>query len=186
MQGFTAFKLWIGMTQHFTTKKFNIFKNRGHVKGKFETYLARRDYDVFERLASKFTPREFVLYLASNFMYGHEQMIWDSRTGIANYNQFLANQEQIGHILIKDIKTIEEANIKLTDGISIIRMLTRNDISFESVVLINQYKNITDQLRTIPPGKILEPLLLRIDKSQRFITIPTGVDTLLKNKLNLD
>lgn len=186
MQGYTAFKLWIAMKQHFTTKNFNVFENRGKVKCKFETYLARNDYQIIEHLADRFTTREFVLYLASNFMYGFTDMMWEKSTGIANYNQFISRQEQIGHIVDKDIKTLEDANVKLTDGLQIVRFLTRNEITFETVVLLNQYKNITDKIRELPPGKILEPLLMRIDKSQRFIIVPPGVDKLLKNKLNID
>ena len=186
MQGFTAFKLWTAMKLHFTTKNFNVFENRGRIKGKFETYLARNDYKIIEHIASKFTTREFVLYLASNFLYGYTEMMWEDSAGIANYNQFIGRQEQIGHIVERDIKFLEEANIKLTDGISIVRYLTKNEIAIESVVLINQYKNITNKIRELPPGKILEPLLLRIDKAQKFIIIPAGVDKLLKTKLHLN
>lgn len=185
MNGFTAFKLWVAMREHFTTKSFDIFTNRGKMKGKFETYLARPDAQVIEQVAIRFTPREFVLYLAANFIYGNQGMLWDDSIGIANYNLFIARKQQLSHVVENDIQSLYNLGIELTDGANVIRTLTRDQITFETVSLINQYHNITDQLRQLPIGEIVEPLLLRIDKSKGFIKPNVGVDKLIKTKLKI-
>lgn len=184
MNGYTGFKYWVAIRQHFTTKSFDAFKYKGHIKCKLETYIARRDSDVIERTCSKFTPRELVLYLASNFMYGNESMMWDTSVAIANYNLFLSRKQQLDKVVDNDLKSLDNLHIEITDGISIIRVLTRNQITFETVSLINQYYNLTNQLRQLPMGEIVEPLLLRIDKSKGFVKPTAGVDKLIKQKLD--
>lgn len=185
MVGYDGFRMWIAMTQHFTTKSFDVFKNRGRIKCKYETYLARNDYKMFELIASKFQPNEFVLFLASNLMYGNDQMIYQYGSAVANYNLFLQRRHLIGHVVDNDLKTLYNLNIGYDDAVSIIRQLTKDQITFETVALINQYRNLTNQIRALPISSVLDPLLLRIDKSKGFIKIPAGVDELLKDKLNL-
>ena len=184
MNGYTGFKYWICMKQHFTTKSFNVFKYKGHVKCKLETFIARSDSEVIERTCSKFTPREFVLYLAANFIYGNENMMWDTSVAVANYNLFLARKQQLQQVVDNDLKSLDNLHIPITDGISIIRILTKNQITIETVSIINQYYNLTNQLQQLPLGEIVEPLLLRIDKSKGFIKPTAGVDNLIKQKLN--
>ena len=176
MLGFDAFKLWVAMKQHFTTKNFDIFQNKGRMKGKYETFLARSDGPVIEYVASKFEIRDFVYYLASNFIYGNEQCIWEFGQGAANYNLFIARKKVLGNVVANDFKSLDNMNIAYNDGIGVIRALTRNQITIETASVINQVINLTDQLRPLPVGKMVEPLLMRIDKSKGFIKVPSGVE----------
>lgn len=184
MDGFTAFKLWVAMKQHFTSKKFDVVKNRGKMRCKFQTYLARSDYDSFERIACKFeSAREYIVYLASNMMYGNDSMIWDYATGIANFNQYLNRREHFKELLATDLKTLAKMGINLDDGVAIVRTMVQNQISFESVVVLNKFVKITSMFDELPQKVMLEPLLMRIDKSISFIRIPLDVEQYLKNKL---
>ena len=74
-------------------------------------------------------------------------------------------------------------NIDFGDGITIVRALTRNQISFETVVVLNKYGKLTEQFKGLPQEIILDPLLIRIDKSINFIKIPLDVETYILNKL---
>ena len=176
MNGFDGFKLWVAMRQHFTTKNFDIFKNKGRMKGKFETYLARTDYPMIEYVTSRFELRDFVYYLAGNFIYGNDACIWDYGQGAANYNLFIARKKILGNVVANDFKSLDNINIAYNDGVGVVRALTRNQITIETVSVINQVVNLTEQLRPLPIGKMVEPLLMRIDKSKGFIKVPSGVE----------
>ena len=184
MDGFTAFKLWVAMKQHFSSKSFDIISNRGKIKCKFETYVARKDYDSFERIAMKFeTMREYTVYLASNMMYGNDSMIWDYPTGVANYNQYLNRRRNFKQLLATDLKTLANIGIDIDDGVTLVRLMIQNQISFETVVVLNKLVKITSMFDELPQKVMLEPLLMRIDKSASFITIPLDVEQYLKDKL---
>lgn len=184
MDGFTAFRLWIAMHQHFTKRSFDILKNRGKVKCKFETYLSRKDYESFERIAKKFeTPREFVVYLTSNMMYGNTEMIWNYPSGIANYNQYLTRKNNFKQLIATDLKTLANIGIDLDDGVAIVRAMVQNQISFECVVILNKLVEITSMFDNLPQKVMLEPLLIRIEKSGSFVKIPSDVEKYIKDKL---
>lgn len=183
MDGFTAFKYWVAMKQHFTVKSFDVFKNQGRIKGSFEKYLARSDYNCFERIAEKFKPNEYIFYLAANMMYGNDSAVWDYGGGVANYNQFLKRRELARELYAIDIKTLQINNVKMDDGVTIIRMLTKNQVSFETVVLLNKYTNLVSAFDQLPQKIILEPLLIRIEKSIGFISIPKDVEQYILNYL---
>lgn len=185
MDGFQGFKFWVALRKHFTEKNFDAFQNKGRMKGSFETYLKRSDYPAIEYVASRFEPREFVLYLASNFIYGNQNAVWDYGQGVANYNLFIGRRKQIGRVIVNDLQTLKNYNIKLNDGVSIIRLLTKSMITIETVITINHVYNLTNQLRRTPAGNMLEPLLIRIDKSFGFIKTPeqilNKIKTILEN-----
>ena len=184
MDGFTAFRLWVAMKQHFSSKSFNILTNRGKIKCKFETYLARKDYDNFERIAIKFDSiREYTVYLASNMMYGNDSMIWDYPTGVANYNQYLNRRRNFKQLIATDLTTLSKVGIDLDDGITIVRLMTQNQISFETVVVLNTLVKITSMFDKLPQKVMLEPLLMRIEKSSSFIKVPLDVEQYIKDKL---
>ena len=184
MNGYQGFKMWVAMRQHFTTKNFDILTNRGRMKGKIETFIARPDSEIIDRICSKFTDRELVIYLAANFIYGNNNMMWDVGVGLANYNLYIARKAQLDRVVENDLKSLDNLCIAIDDGISIVRTLTKNQITFETVSLINQFVNLTNQLRQLPIGEIVEPLLLRIDKSKPFIKPTAGVEKLIKSKLD--
>ncbi len=182
MEGFTAFKLWVAMGKHFSENKFNIFENRGKIKCRYETYLKRKDYYTFERLAKTFEVRDFVLYLASNNMYGNSNMIWDSNSGNINYNLYIRRRDALTYVLTNDLETIKKHNLTCTDYLNVLKLLTVNEITFETLVIINNYFPLTAEVRKLPPATILEPLLLRIDKSKGFVKINEEFEHLIKEQ----
>ncbi len=175
------------MREHFTTKNFDIFTNKGRMKCKYETFLARSDSPIIEYVASHFRDkRDFVLYLAGNYIYGHEGCIWEYGQGAANYNLFIARRATLGRVIANDFKTLENIGVSYDDGVKVIRSVTQNIITIETACVINQFANLTNQLRPLPIGKLVEPLLMRIDKSAGFVKPPLGVENYLKNKLNTE
>ncbi len=54
MDGFKAYKYYMAIKLHFTKDGFDVFKNRGNVKGTREAFNARNDSYLFEKLARKF------------------------------------------------------------------------------------------------------------------------------------
>lgn len=169
-RGYYACKLWIAMKQHFTSKKFNFFTNAGRIRYDLEHYIQRNDFKSFEGLAKRFTVQEYVIYLASNLMYGCSDMIWDYGHGVSNYNLFLTRRETINQIFNQDIHTLFQNQVRISDGREILSHLTRGNITFETVSILNTFFHLTSCFAQVPEKVLLDPLLLRIDKT----IIPQG------------
>lgn len=185
MVGFTVFKLWVAFTQHYTKKNFDIFQNKGKMKGKYETYLARKDYQSFERLASKLDDaKQAVQYMAANFIYGNTSAIWDQESGFSNYNMFVLRQTSLTEVIRNDLTTFELYGIIPTDIQGMLRLLTQNLITIETIIVMNSYIPICETMRNSSYGSMLEPLLLRIEKSIKFFKVNQNISDLINNFLN--
>ena len=58
---------------HFTNDEFNVFENRGRVKGTRDTFNARNDRYIFEKLATKYpTDKEIIQF---SFLTLHTMLI---------------------------------------------------------------------------------------------------------------
>ncbi len=168
MEGFQVFKLWVGFRLHFSGK-MDVTVNKGRLSGKFETYLARKDYQKFESVARYFTDLKMVVrYLLANFLYGNEQCIWDMSSGVANYNLLLKRQRSLSVVVENDLQTFTNRGILPSDSVEMVRMLTQNQVTIETIVILNKHLPITKDIRDLPIAQILNPLLDRIDYAGSF------------------
>ena len=66
MTGFKAFRYYIAVKLHFNNKNFNVFENKGHVKGSYAAFNARNDKYLFEKLARRFSKdQELIQFLVA-------------------------------------------------------------------------------------------------------------------------
>lgn len=178
MDGFKAFKYYTAIKLHFTSPKFNVFVNRGHVRGTYERFAARNDRMLFEKLARQFDDKEFIQYVAANFMYGNPDVIYDSADAMANYKEFLRRRQSITRIFEDDLHTVVESGAQYNFSGSkvpdVIQLLLRNKITLETVAILNEIDNIVDQTKqNAQLALMMGDTLLRIEKSKGFVKYDT-------------
>lgn len=173
MDGFKAFKYYTALKLHFTTPKFNVFSNRGHVKGSYDKFLNRNDHRIFEALARRFSDKDFIQYVASNFMYGHPDMIYDATDAMTNYKEYQRRKQSITKIFSDDLQTIVDSGahynfsgFKIPD---VIQLLMSNKITLETVVILNDKNHFVDQMKQSVVALLLGDELLRIEKARGFV-----------------
>ena len=107
MDGFKAWKLYMAVKLHFTTNSYNVFNNRGHVKGARDTFYARNDRFIFEKLARKFpTERDIIQYFVANFAYDHPEMVYDQVDSETNLNTWNKRKQSISQVFENDLHII--------------------------------------------------------------------------------
>ena len=90
MDGFKAYRYYLAIKLHFTTDKFDVFQNRGNVKGTREAFNARNDRYIFEKLANKFDQdKDIIQFFVSNFAYGNGAAIYDGKEADDSYTEWL-------------------------------------------------------------------------------------------------
>lgn len=176
MNGFKAFKYYTAIKLHFATTKFNVFVNKGHVKGTYSRFLMRNDHLIFEKMAKMFdTDKELIQYIASNFMYGNAQVVYDSTQAMANYKEYLRRKQSMTKIFTDDLATIIKSKSRYNDFSGhkipdVIQLFLANKITLETLVILDDLDSIVEQLQKgthIP--LILGDDLLRIQKSKGFV-----------------
>ena len=77
MTGFKAFRYYIALKLHFTKEKFDVFENKGHIKGSYAAFDARNDKYLFEKLARKFPKdQDIIQFIVANLSIGNDNIIY--------------------------------------------------------------------------------------------------------------
>lgn len=107
MDGFKAYKYYMAIKLHFTNKKYNVFENRGHVKGSRDTFNSRNDRYIFEKIADKYsTDKDIIQFFVSNFAYGNETAIYANGEAEELYAEWKRRKESITKVFIDDLANI--------------------------------------------------------------------------------
>lgn len=107
MDGFKAYRYYMAIKLHFTTEKFNVFENRGNVKGTREAFNARNDRYIFEKLANKYqNDQEIIQFFVANFAYNSDTAIYEGQEAEDNLIQWTKRKQSITQVFVDDLATI--------------------------------------------------------------------------------
>jgi len=155
VDGFKAYKYYIAIKLHFTKDSFDVFTNRGSVKGTREAFNARNDRYIFEKLARKFpVDRDIIQYYVSNFAYGNEGVVYDLAEAEENYAEWNKRKQSITKIFADDLskilmdaykRKIKESsiiNFTLNQYPSILNLYLGKQIGIETLRIIDDFENL--------------------------------------------
>ena len=161
MDGFKAYRYYLAIKLHFTTDKFNVFENRGNVRGTREAFNVRNDRYIFEKLARRFPEdREIIQYFVSNFAYGHDTAIYDGQSADENFTVWTKRKQAITKTFIDDLATlltyIEKHKLKynaifeFTDSEYpvALKLFVGGQISIETLRIIDDFYPLLDKWNT--------------------------------------
>lgn len=183
MDGFKAYRYYLAIKLHFTSEKFNVFENRGNVKGSREAFNARNDRYIFEKLARKFAnDRDIIQFFVANFAYGNESAIYAGQEADDNLAEWNKRKQSITKIFIDDLAsllTYVEINKLPTSSIfdfnfneypAALKLFIGGKISIETLVIINELDHIVEHWLDNPTVQyIWNTELLRIKKLIGFV-----------------
>lgn len=183
MDGFKAYRYYLAIKLHFTSEKFNVFENRGNVKGSREAFNARNDRYIFEKLARKFAnDRDIIQFFVANFAYGNESAIYAGQEADDNLAEWNRRKQSITKIFIDDLAsllTYVEINKLPTSSIfdfnfneypAALKLFIGGKISIETLVIINELDHIVEHWLDNPTVQyIWNTELLRIKKLIGFV-----------------
>lgn len=169
MDGFKAFKLYTAIKLHFTNPKFDVFVNRGRVRGSYDAFNQRNDRMLFERLAKQCTnERDLIKFIASNFMYRNPNFVY-SDDGEKFYKEYNRRRQSITKIFHDDLITAGN-----TLPGHLIQLYLRNEITLETMVIINEFEGTFDKLKEIGHMNLMfSDEILILEKSRKFIRFDT-------------
>ena len=191
MDGYKAWKLYMAVKLHFTTQKYNVFNNRGHVKGARDTFYNRNDRFIFERLARKFpTERDLIQYFVANFAYDNGEVVYEQADGETNLTKWNKRKQSISQVFESDLHNIilhleknslNEKQLYESSGIpEIFKLYLGGYVTIETMVILDHYANYLANNSQI--NLLLGEEYLRIEKCKGFIKFDK--DKLLQVYLN--
>ena len=191
MDGFSVFKIYVALKTHFESKTYDVFKYNGKTKNqKFEHYLKRKDYPIFERLGKTFkSSNEVVTFFVSNFAFGNMQVLY-SDMSLENQKKWLRETQSISKIFEEDLDMIFSCHGNNLEQIFVvgsgepilIKYLLRHEISFFTVVILCAEFNVIKKYGW-DDMLLWSELSLRIKKTIPFVQYNTKkITEILNNK----
>jgi len=158
MEPFEVYRYYLALRLHFTTDAYDVVKQRGRVRATKNSFLKRKDMFAIRKVAETYSDKEVVDFLVANFVSGDR---WGGVFDTESKDRYQGWKKRIEAIsytfkreMDKAVVFAEKNNIPFTDlFISnngqhpfIIKMYLRNDISIETLVILNKLNNFTDRL----------------------------------------
>ena len=182
MDGFKAYKYYMAVKLHFTSKKYNVFETRGNVKGTREAFNSRNDRYIFEKLGQKYDDREMIQFFVSNFAYGNDTAIYGNSEAEDLYFEWQKRKQAITKTFIDDLANIInmcDVHKLNTDSIFksnngdlpvLTSMFLSGKITIETLRMIDDIEPFVESWENDPMIKIvLGDKLLRIEKLKGFV-----------------
>jgi hypothetical protein len=183
MDGFKAYRYYLAIKLHFTTDKFNVFENRGNVKGTREAFNARNDRYIFEKLAMKRpNDKEIIQFFVSNFAYGNDTAIYAGQEAEDNFQEWQRRKQSVTKVFIDDLASmithIETNKLKHSALFNFteneypvaLKMFLGRKIAIESLRIIDDLTGVLDKWKDNPTVKyIWDDELRRVIKLTGFV-----------------
>jgi len=183
VDGFKAYKYYIAIKLHFSKDNFDVFKNRGAVKGTREAFNARNDRYIFEKLARKYpVDKEIIQYFVANFAYGSDSVVYSQDDAESNLIEWTRRKESITKIFSDDCSTIimdaykkklKESSVKnftFNQYPSILTLYLGKQISLETLRIIDDFDPVVETWKSNSSMILLwENEIRRVDKSRGFV-----------------
>ena len=158
MAPFEVYRYYLALRLHFTTDSYDVIKQQGRVRATRNSFLKRKDLLSINRVAETYSDKDIVDFLVANFVSGDR---WGGVFDVESKERYQGWKKRIESISYTFKKEIDKA-VTYADKLGItfnqlfycnngqhpfiIKMYLRNDISIETLVILNKLNNFTDQL----------------------------------------
>ncbi|MFZ4600148.1 MAG: hypothetical protein ACOYNN_16025 [Terrimicrobiaceae bacterium] len=175
MDAFEAYKLYLALKNHFTSKTYDYFKYGGRTKASRTTFEKRSDKYFFHKLSKRKDPVEF---LVSNFVYSGDNWIGDLVHNTESerlYKQFLKVKESLSYTFSNDLDKLEsefDSNFLVVDGQHplLLKLLLRNEITIETFVILDELVSFSRKWsRRIEETVVWPQVNLKCKKYRQFL-----------------
>lgn len=146
MNAFEAYKLFIGLKNHFTVDTYDFIKYHGEVNASVAAFKRRSDCYRFEKLSRHKDPFS---YLLANFVSGSISWIGDigSEETEDVYLAWLRRKESLSYTFRNDLTNLKDpfdSNIKVQPGEYpyLLTLYRRGKICIETLVIIDALCNV--------------------------------------------
>jgi len=158
MEPFEVYRYYLALRLHFTTDNYDVIEQKGRVRATKNSFFKRKDLLAIRRVAETYSDKDIVDFLVANFVSGDR---WGGVFDVESKERYQGWKKRIESISYTFKKEIDKA-VAYADKLGItfnqlfycnhgqhpfiIKMYLRNDISIETLVILNKLNNFTDQL----------------------------------------
>lgn len=143
MDAFEAYKTYVAIKNHFTSKTYDYFKYGGRTKASRTTFEKRNDKYFFHKLAKR---KDVVEYLVANFAYSNRSSwvgdLINNENSDKRYLKFIKTKESLSYTFREDLCKLDpdfDINFKCEEGQHpiLLRKYLQGELNIETLVILD-------------------------------------------------
>ena len=178
---FETYQHYLSLKNHFTNPKYDFFKYGAKTRASVASFNKRRDKYWFEKTSRKYSDKEIVDFLVSNFVAStNPQNLWIGEiinSGERNYAEWMKRQQSLSYLYKEQMQEFFSEN-KLEDAFNcskghppILKKFLGGDVSIESLAICEKVFSFREKFDKKLLDPIWETVSLKIQKYKPFINI---------------
>jgi hypothetical protein len=188
MKGYDAYRKYVAIKLHFQTD-YDYFKFAGKAKASRESYESRRDKHIFDKMAKVYDEQQYELLLVANFLDGTDAWIGNIASDQGR-QKYLSLKKRLQSLQYEFRQNMEHIQSSIDSGFvgsfdvlfkrdgddtswpPIIDMLTQQDITLESFIIMNKILNFLPKISSSIEEDLVWPEIHKlITKYSPFVRV---------------
>ena len=178
---FETYQHYLSLKNHFTNPKYDFFKYGARTRASITSFNKRKDKYWFEKTSRKYSDREVVDFLVSNFTAtDNPQNLWIGEiinSGERNYSEWMRRQQSLTYLFKEQSNELLSENeleslFNCTKGHPLIlKKFLSGSISLETFVIYDKIFHFSKNFDKKLVDPVWETVSLKIKKYSPFINI---------------
>ena len=178
---FETYQHYLSLKNHFTNPKYDFFKYGAKTRASMTSFNKRKDKYWFEKTSRKYSDKEIVDFLVSNFVAStNPENLWIGEiinSGERNYAEWMKRQQSLSYLYKEQMQEFFLEN-KLEDAFNcskghppILKKFLRGDLSIESLAICEKIFSFGERIDKKLDDPVWETVSLKLKKYLPFLNI---------------
>ena len=178
---FETYQSYLSMKSHFTNRKYDFFRYGGKSRATMASFNKRKDKYWFEKTSRKYSDKEIVDFLVSNFISStNPQNLWIGEiinSGERNYAEWTKRQQSLSYLYREQMQEFFSEN-KLEDAFNcskghppILKKFLGGDVSIECLSICEKIFSFRKDFDKKLDDPVWETVSLKLKKYIPFLNI---------------
>ena len=178
---FETYQHYLSLKNHFTNPKYDFFRYGAKTRATVTSFNKRKDKYWFEKTSRKYSNREVVQFLVSNFISSdNPQNLWIGEiinSGERNYAEWMKRQQSLSYLFKEQMNTLLSENelenvFNCSKGHPVIlKKYLAGEVSIENVVICEKIFSFREKFDKKLDDPVWETVSLKIKKYLPFLNI---------------
>jgi hypothetical protein len=178
---FDTYQHYLSLKNHFTNPKYDFFKYGAKTRASMTSFNKRKDKYWFEKTSRKYSDKEIVDFLVSNFVAStNPENLWIGEiinSGERNYAEWMKRQQSLSYLYREQMQEFFSEN-KLEDAFNcsnghppILKKFLGGEISIETLSICEKIFCFRERFDKKLLDPVWETVSLKIQKYNPFLNI---------------
>jgi len=178
---FETYQHYLSLKNHFTNPKYDFFKYGAKTRASMTSFNKRKDKYWFEKTSRKYSDKEIVDFLVSNFVASDTPgNLWIGEiinSGERNYAEWMKRQQSLSYLYKEQMQEFFSEN-KLEDAFNcskghppILKKFLGGEISIETLSICEKILSFRERFDKKLLDPVWETVSLKIQKYNPFLNI---------------